>query len=402
MKISMKIRVFSTVVFSILLWSDVCGAGRGLPPDIEITAIRPCEDDKPGFIEGKVENTDEYSNYRVAVYIGIEGKIYKKPWEDGFATKIDGSGTWKCEMPLILDNWANVYYVHLVDSTFDPPPAKGGPVVPPEVKARAVARVNLVREPSFAGPGKGEEKTAIDSMLSGTLYGTVFVLAVVLFFMYKKSDKLRRKLEDAKVYVHSLKKPVGSLRGSIAALKGKRGTISPGDFASTEYDLEQIDGLLFNVCNIVMGVHLGDAVERWLPGFRRKLGHRPITIEHKIGKNLSLANIDEVKDFKIAVDNLIDNAIDAKPSFIEIEISEKNKTIEFAIRDDGIGIDPSALHGIRSALEGGRQVKTTKSAGSGFGLKNAFDTIGRIGGRFRIDSETGKGTEITMTIPARK
>ena len=100
--------------------------------------------------------------------------------------------------------------------------------------------------------------------------------------------------------------------------------------------------------------------------------------------------------------NLIGNAIkhhDREDGRIEITSSEKGDMIEFGVKDDGPGIDPTyhaQAFKVFNTLKPRDQVE-----GSGMGLAIVEKTILHYGGSITLDSEEGKGAHFKFTWPKR-
>jgi two-component system response regulator PhcR len=67
--------------------------------------------------------------------------------------------------------------------------------------------------------------------------------------------------------------------------------------------------------------------------------------------------------------------------------------LELQIRDDGIGMAPDVLSRV------GTPFFTTRPDGTGLGLAQCQRLVGTAGGRFRIESERGIGTTVTIILP---
>jgi two-component system response regulator PhcR len=67
--------------------------------------------------------------------------------------------------------------------------------------------------------------------------------------------------------------------------------------------------------------------------------------------------------------------------------------LELQIRDDGVGMTPEVLGRV------GTPFFTTRPDGTGLGLAQCQRLVGTVGGRFRIESEEGIGTTVTITLP---
>jgi two-component system, NtrC family, sensor kinase len=96
---------------------------------------------------------------------------------------------------------------------------------------------------------------------------------------------------------------------------------------------------------------------------------------------------------------LIMNAIDAMPHggnlWLETRVNRYGEGVEIEIRDDGTGIAPDILPHIFEPFQ------TTKERGHGVGLGLAVSRsiMERHQGRISVQSELGKGTTFTLTLP---
>jgi len=77
---------------------------------------------------------------------------------------------------------------------------------------------------------------------------------------------------------------------------------------------------------------------------------------------------------------------------IAVNIEEKERFVSITIKDDGAGIPADILPNI---LDRG----VSGSGSTGMGLSICKNTVESHGGAIRINSETGKGTEVIFTIP---
>jgi signal transduction histidine kinase len=97
-----------------------------------------------------------------------------------------------------------------------------------------------------------------------------------------------------------------------------------------------------------------------------------------------------------ALTNLVENAWQAMPEGGTLRISAESagETVRVTIADTGVGMDADA---VQHAFE---PYFSTKTAGSGLGLPNAKRNIELCGGRVALASEPGRGTTVTVTLPA--
>ena len=129
-------------------------------------------------------------------------------------------------------------------------------------------------------------------------------------------------------------------------------------------------------------------------------------------KNISLqVNLDETglniigdKDKLIEIfSNLINNAIKYSDSnkniFIESRL-KSNQKLEIHVRDEGIGIPKDLLPRISERFFRVDNEKTRKINGTGLGLAIVKHLIKQHRGEFNIQSQEGKGTDITILLPS--
>ncbi len=104
---------------------------------------------------------------------------------------------------------------------------------------------------------------------------------------------------------------------------------------------------------------------------------------------------------KTVLRNLIINAIKFTDEQGKVTISstESNGKVEVQVADNGIGIQKSNLEKILNNKEYYTTFGTKREKGSGLGLNLCIDFINRNDGELFIDSEYGKGSTFTFTLP---
>ena len=103
------------------------------------------------------------------------------------------------------------------------------------------------------------------------------------------------------------------------------------------------------------------------------------------------------------VGNLIVNAIQYTPpgGDIHVRLEHSQATVQFEVRDSGIGIPPEDLERVFVEFYRTRTAKKTFPNGTGMGLPIVKRIIQAHGGTIRVHSEVGKGTSFIVTfVPA--
>jgi signal transduction histidine kinase len=93
----------------------------------------------------------------------------------------------------------------------------------------------------------------------------------------------------------------------------------------------------------------------------------------------------ETTVYRVVQEALINASRHARPHRIEVVLKHAARALHCSVNDDGVGFDATALEN-----RGGER---------GFGLLGMREQIELLGGTFQIDSEPGRGTRLTMTVP---
>ena len=141
-------------------------------------------------------------------------------------------------------------------------------------------------------------------------------------------------------------------------------------------------------------VGVGELINQTL----RKLTIPPsVTVKQDIPETLPSLRVDAQQIHQV-FRNLISNGVEAMPEGGTLEISAvENKpdgTVAVSVRDTGIGMTPEQLGKLFQPLF------TTKARGIGLGLVVVNNLTQANGGTVNVESEAGKGTAFTVTLPA--
>jgi two-component system NtrC family sensor kinase len=98
--------------------------------------------------------------------------------------------------------------------------------------------------------------------------------------------------------------------------------------------------------------------------------------------------------------NIINNAFAAVEDGGRIEIGIEqvgNDAVAISIADNGVGIPEEHLRHIFDPF-----FTTKKGAGTGLGLSITYGIVQKLGGQISVESQVGKGTRFTVTLPIRR
>jgi len=148
----------------------------------------------------------------------------------------------------------------------------------------------------------------------------------------------------------------------------------------------------------LQSTNLQEVIDRCLLLVRHQLEHVGIELQLKLAEDLPRVSCDPAQIEQVLL-ALIMNAIDAMPRggnlWLETQLSHDGTGIEIRVRDDGAGIAPDVLPQIFEPF------MTTKENGRGVGLGLAISRgiVERHNGRIEVESELGRGTAFTITLP---
>lgn len=107
----------------------------------------------------------------------------------------------------------------------------------------------------------------------------------------------------------------------------------------------------------------------------------------------------DMSQLKQVLINIVKNGIEAMNGSGKLEIKTRlsgEQEIEILVKDTGCGISKEILKNL------GTPFLTTKQGGTGLGLMVSYKIIEKHGGRVRVGSEPGQGTEFIIILPVHR
>jgi two-component system phosphate regulon sensor histidine kinase PhoR len=224
---------------------------------------------------------------------------------------------------------------------------------------------------------------------------------------------------------HELRTPLTAIRGFVETLLD--GALeSPGEarrFLETvarhaERLARLLDDLL-DLSNIELGkvslrfepLGLAEVIEHAVGGLTPLAAKKAIALAVEVGPALPSVRADRDRLVQILV-NLVDNAIKFTLDGGHITIGARRATggageqgegggalVEVTVTDNGIGIAPKDLPRITERFYRVDKTRSRELGGTGLGLAIVKHLVQAHGGELRIDSEPGRGTRVSFTLP---
>jgi len=107
-----------------------------------------------------------------------------------------------------------------------------------------------------------------------------------------------------------------------------------------------------------------------------------VPVDRRLEPALSLSQEEELVVYRVAQEALTNVARHAHATRVELELARNGTQTTLTVRDDGIGLAPGALP-------------------SSHGIRGMRERAMLLGAQLTIDSQRGRGTEISLSIPTR-
>jgi len=249
--------------------------------------------------------------------------------------------------------------------------------------------------------------------------GDVLGFVKIIHDKTREVQLLRSKNEFITIASHQLRTPINEIRWAIESmitdekLDNQTKEILNGTLNSVKRLANLIDNLL-NVSKIEEGKFGYNFEElNYLDFMKEVLSEMLPQIKH-LGLNLYLNPPEEElpmiyfdkQKMYMVISNLLDNAtkynVQNGKIVVSIQKSNDGKFIETSIEDTGVGIEPEALKNLFSKFFRTSAGEKFNTEGSGLGLYIAKNIIRSHGGKIWAESDVGRGTKITFTLPIDK
>ncbi|MCA9324374.1 HAMP domain-containing histidine kinase [Candidatus Saccharibacteria bacterium] len=239
----------------------------------------------------------------------------------------------------------------------------------------------------------------------------------------KQTNEKLLALDEAKdefvsMASHQLRTPLTSIKGYISmVLEEDAGKINDtqkqmlGQAMFSSQRMVYLISDLLNVSRLKTGkfiiepkpVYLPDLVESELTQLYEGASAKNITLAFDKPKKFPTLNLDDMKIRQVVM-NFTDNAIYYTPNGgkITLELKDKRDSIEFRVKDTGIGVPKAEQHKLFAKFYRADNARKARPDGTGLGLFMAKKVIVAQGGSIIFDSKEGKGSTFGFSFPKEK
>ncbi|RPI07832.1 MAG: CHASE2 domain-containing protein, partial [Acidobacteriales bacterium] len=228
----------------------------------------------------------------------------------------------------------------------------------------------------------------------------------------RTSEQQRRDYASrVQAIAHEIKTPLTAIQGSSELIT---------ESSISEEEKGQIAGLIFKESKRLTGIIRAFLEVEQLAAGDVTLRKQPVALAAlceevlerarlyaarkavRIEAHLLEASVDaDMELLSFAVYNLLTNAVKYSPkgSTVLLEIAVEERAVSISVRDHGYGVAPAEREKIFARFHRSARDRRGPEEGSGIGLALARDIVELHGGRILLDSELGRGSRFTITIP---
>ncbi|MDX6712471.1 MAG: two-component system, NtrC family, sensor histidine kinase KinB [Blastocatellia bacterium] len=243
---------------------------------------------------------------------------------------------------------------------------------------------------------------------SGKLLGAVTLLEDITHL--REIDRI--KSEFIATASHELRTPLTSVRmGIYLLLEGAVGEVTDKQqdlLEACREDCERLEKLMSSLLDLskieagetpphLMAVKAATVIKAAVELVRQQAELKDINLNTDISPDLPCVLVDRIQIERV-INNLITNSIRHIESFGEIRVSAERRDsfVAVSVSDTGQGIPSEYLPHI---FEKFVQVPNAPAGGAGLGLAISKHLVEANGGQISVQSEVGRGTTFTFTLP---
>ena len=222
----------------------------------------------------------------------------------------------------------------------------------------------------------------------------------------------RSKTQLFSTVSHELKNPLASIVGHVELLRQEPDGNGDWSLGVIERNTERLQSLVDDLLTLSRvsdpdrpmpeaDVDLGEVSRDVVDMFRPRADTQQVSLTFDLEERLPLVR-GSAGDLERVVQNLVSNAVKFTPvgGKVAVSVASRRDRVVLECIDDGLGISPEDQEGLFTEFFRGTNPETLQVPGTGLGLSIAQRVVTRHGGRIDVESELGRGTSITLLLPA--
>jgi signal transduction histidine kinase len=224
-----------------------------------------------------------------------------------------------------------------------------------------------------------------------------------------RSEQARRNLVSD--VAHELRNPLMNIRGYLELLQDQVLEPTPETLASLYEETSLLSRLIADLQDLSLAeagqlhltrqlISLEEVISQAAQMVQPHLAEKNLTLQMYISSDLPRIEADQERVAQI-LRNLFSNAIRYTPSQGEIHLtaSRSEAGVTISVRDSGVGIAPEHLPSLFERFYRADSSRARATGGTGLGLAIVKQVVQAHGGQITVESQPGKGTRFTFTLP---
>ncbi|MGE0998691.1 sporulation sensor histidine kinase KinB [Bacillus sp. Gnz1/3] len=257
----------------------------------------------------------------------------------------------------------------------------------------------------------------VSHLYSGYIFASLIMVMTMVFQVYlteylnenailrtemQKSEKLNIVSELAASVAHEVRNPLTVVRGFIQLLESTEDVKNKDYMRLVLVELDRAEQIISDYLNlarpqiekkehICLSAQLIE-MTTLMSSFAAMQG---VYLQVEISE--SLYTIGDKTKLKQAIMNVVKNGIEAiqgNKGYLKVTAMQKDETIVIRVKDSGVGMTKEQLARL------GQPYYSLKEKGTGLGLMVTFSILQAHNGTLEYKSESGKGTEAIIILPA--
>ncbi|GAB6410787.1 sporulation sensor histidine kinase KinB [Bacillus cereus] len=257
----------------------------------------------------------------------------------------------------------------------------------------------------------------VSHLYSGYIFASLIMVMTMVFQVYlteylnenailrtemQKSEKLNIVSELAASVAHEVRNPLTVVRGFIQLLESTEDVKNKDYMRLVLAELDRAEQIISDYLNlarpqiekkehICLSAQLIE-MTTLMSSFAAMQG---VYLQVEISE--SLYTIGDKTKLKQAIMNVVKNGIEAiqgNKGYLKVTAMQKDETIVIRVKDSGVGMTKEQLAKL------GQPYYSLKEKGTGLGLMVTFSILQAHNGTLEYKSESGKGTEAIIILPA--
>ncbi|MDA1617647.1 sporulation sensor histidine kinase KinB [Bacillus cereus group sp. TH204-1LC] len=257
----------------------------------------------------------------------------------------------------------------------------------------------------------------VSHLYSGYIFASLIMVMTMVFQVYlteylnenailrtemQKSEKLNIVSELAASVAHEVRNPLTVVRGFIQLLESTEDVKNKDYMRLVLAELDRAEQIISDYLNlarpqiekkehICLSAQLIE-MTTLMSSFAAMQG---VYLQGEISE--SLYTIGDKTKLKQAIMNVVKNGIEAiqgNKGYLKVTAIQKDETIVIRVKDSGVGMTKEQLARL------GQPYYSLKEKGTGLGLMVTFSILQAHNGTLEYKSESGKGTEAIIILPA--